>query len=77
MDLENERKPIRPQKSGKNASRANELTGMVVVFVEEGIMFSCRDHESAIGGILPGHGDGTSNERSREAFCAYRHPRGT
>lgn len=29
MDLEGERKPIRPIKSGKSASRANELTGIV------------------------------------------------
>ncbi len=28
MDLENERKPIKPQKSGASSSRANEHTGM-------------------------------------------------
>ena len=28
MDLEGERKPIRPQKSGKASNRSNETTGM-------------------------------------------------
>jgi hypothetical protein len=54
MDLENERRPIKPLKSGKTASRANELTGMTNIlyeFIQEYVMY--RPSESANGWFLP------------------------
>ena len=70
MDLENERKPIRPQKSGKTASRANELTGISKDSICPSIR---RNNEPTVGGLLPGYGYGKGDERSCEGVCPHQY----
>ena len=62
MDLENERRPIKPQKCGKTSNKANETTGMLLSKMHFQITLNSRGCKSADGRILPRHGDGESDE---------------